>query len=265
MKLLCLGTGAADWKIAERPEGAEWRRFCSSLLDGKLLIDPGPHVYDYVEKEGCPALLDNVRNIIVTHSHGDHYNPKTVERIAKANGGVALWGSFACRDKLVNACGEEILSLVDFHEVHERESIEVGGYKMLVLPANHSTEIPTEIPFHYAITDGEKSLYYALDGAWLLRTEWNAIRANDWVFDAIVMDATMGDCPGDLRIFEHNTIGMVEIMVQTFRSRKRLRPETGKVYANHMAKTLHTDHATLVQRLAPSDILVCYDGMEIEI
>jgi len=41
--------------------------------------------------------------------------------------------------------------------------------------------------------------------------------------------------------------------------------ETGKVYANHMAKTLHTDHATLVQRLAPSDILVCYDGMEIEI
>ena len=58
---------------------------------------------------------------------------------------------------------------------------------------------------------------------------------------------------------------MVETMVETFRSRKRLREGTGKVYANHMAKTLHTDHATLVERLAPSGILVCFDGMEIEI
>lgn len=264
MKLLCLGTGAADWKIADRADGMEWRRFCSSLLDGRVLVDPGPHVFDYMEKNQCPDLLSGVKDIIVTHSHGDHYQPATVERIARENGGIALWGSFACRDKLIRAFGDAIFETVEFRELHEFENVEIAGYRMLVLPANHSTDIPEEIPFHYAITDGEKSLYYALDGAWLLRSEWNAIRAGGWVFDAIVMDATMGDCPGDFRIFEHNTIGMIEIMQETFRSRKRLRDE-GRIYANHMARTLHTDHETLVKRLQPSGIAVCYDGMEIEV
>ena len=44
MKLLFLGTGAADWP-PERPDGCEeFRRMSAALIDGTLLIDPGPQV-----------------------------------------------------------------------------------------------------------------------------------------------------------------------------------------------------------------------------
>ena len=43
MRLTFLGTGAADWKPVP-PDCAEPRRFSSAIIDGKLLIDPGPDV-----------------------------------------------------------------------------------------------------------------------------------------------------------------------------------------------------------------------------
>lgn len=67
-----MAPGAADWNIQNRVEGEEFRRFSSVLVDGELLIDPGPHIFDYAEKSGQPDLFAHVKDIIVTHSHGDH-------------------------------------------------------------------------------------------------------------------------------------------------------------------------------------------------
>ena len=264
MKLLCLGTGAADWPIDRYDEFPFFRRFTSTLVNDDLLIDPGPHVYHYIEKNNCPALLVGVKNILVTHSHGDHFTPATVRKIADANGGVALWGSFACRDKLIAALGD--LGNIEFHELKKGDRLSIGGYDVLTVPSNHSTDVADEITFHYAITDGAgKQLFYALDGGWLTREEWNMIRAAKYAFHAIVMDCTMGDTVMEIRIFEHNTIPMIEIMADTIRAMKVLRPEVGQIYANHMARTLHKDHKSLTARLAPLDIIPCRDGMEIEV
>ena len=57
MELLFLGTGAADWNISKRVEGEFFRRFSSALVDGALLIDPGPHIFDFAEKNGTPELF----------------------------------------------------------------------------------------------------------------------------------------------------------------------------------------------------------------
>ncbi|MBR6727200.1 MAG: MBL fold metallo-hydrolase [Clostridia bacterium] len=264
MKLLCLGTGAADWPIDRYDEFPFFRRFTSTLINDDLLIDPGPHVYHYIEKNNCPTLLAGIKNILVTHSHGDHFTPATVRKIADANDGVALWGSFACRDKLIAALGD--LGNIEFHELKKGDRLSVGGYDVLAVPSNHSTDIADEITFHYAITDGEgKQLFYALDGGWLTREEWNMIRAAKYSFHAIVMDCTMGDTVMEIRIFEHNTIPMIEIMADTIRAMKVLRPEVGQIYANHMARTLHKDHKSLTARLAPLDIIPCRDGMEITV
>lgn len=261
MKLLCLGTGAADWKLEKRtPEQKEWRYCCSTLVDGSLLIDPGPHIFHFAAEQHNEQLFDAVRDIIVTHSHGDHFSPATLLRLCEKNG-CRVWGSFACMEKFRQKYPEKA-DLIDFHEICKFDRFKAGTYDIFTLPANHSTEFPTETPFHYIISDGEKKLFYGLDGAWLLREEWNAFRKTD-VFDAMILDATMGDCPGDPRIFEHNTICMVEQMCETFRKLGIIRPESGKIYANHMALLLHTDHQALEKRLAPSDIIPCFDGMEI--
>ncbi len=62
---------------------------------------------------------------------------------------------------------------------------------------------------------------------------------------------------GDFRIFEHNSIAMVEIMCQT------LAPYSDQFFVSHMARTLHTDHETLRKRLAPAGIVPAYDDMEV--
>ena len=61
MKLEFLGTGAADYRLDKRVEGELFRRWSCMLINDDLLIDPGPHVADYLEKNNCPQLLDNVK------------------------------------------------------------------------------------------------------------------------------------------------------------------------------------------------------------
>jgi len=42
-----------------------------------------------------------------------------------------------------------------------------------------------------------------------------------------------------------------------------LAPYVGRWFISHMARTLHTSHAELVQRMKPHGIDVAYDGCEI--
>lgn len=261
MKLLCLGTGAADWNEKNRVPGEEWRHFTSTLIDGTLLIDPGPHIFRFAAEQGTPELFDGVTDILVTHSHGDHFSPKTVAALFEKKP-RHLIGGFGCMQKL-REYNPFLAARVDFTEQKPFDGTSAAGFEIYALPANHSTDIPDEIPLHYILQKDGKSLYYGLDGAWMLRESWNAFCK--WAhFDAMILDTTMGDGQGDFRIFEHNNIRMVEEMVQTFRKLGIL-GENSAVFADHMAKTLHTDHETLKARLAPSGIVPCYDGMEIEV
>ncbi len=95
MKLTFLGTGAADWDINAYTPGVFHRRFSSVLINRDLLIDPGPHVFHYAEHSNDPHILDGVKNILVTHTHSDHFCPETVERLC-AGRDCTLWGDMAC-------------------------------------------------------------------------------------------------------------------------------------------------------------------------
>jgi len=225
MKLHFLGTGAADWKINDPRKDLNFRRYSSLLIDGKLLIDPGPCVYEFASTYGYPNLFDNVETVINTHNHKDHFNADTLARL-----------------------GVPLTEIADF------ESAETDNYLISAYPANHAT---AQSPQHFIIEskmDGKK-IFYGCDGAWLLYPVWRALKEQH--FDAMIFDCTIGDKAGDYRIFEHNSIPMVEIMCQT------LAPYSDRFFVSHMARTLHTDHETLRNRLAPSGIIPAYDDMEI--
>ena len=65
-----LGTGAADWDGVD--ERGELRRLSSVLLDNRILIDFTPTDTDMLP-EGFVAP----DAVFYTHSHSDHYNPKS--------------------------------------------------------------------------------------------------------------------------------------------------------------------------------------------
>ena len=225
MKIQFLGTGAADWKgVPSSFPG--YRFFSSALIDDTLLIDPGPDVFLSSEKFGIS--LSKVKWIINTHRHDDHFSAETLDKL------TAMGAMF-----------------VDFNIC---DSKSLGKYQIKSLEANHATCPGSK---HFMIDDGEKKLYYALDSCWLLYDEYCLLK--DEGADMIVLDATIGDVPGDYRIFEHNNLNMVREMKQT------LKPYIKRFVISHMALTLHESHERLVENMSRDDIEVAYDGLVLTI
>lgn len=226
MNILFLGTGAADWDIEAPKRPSDFRRFSSALVDGCLLIDPGPCVLEALE--AFEASKEEIRYIINTHPHSDHYNESVV--------------------KALEASGAEF---IPFNAGEQRQ---IGEYKIFAYAANHLT---SKDPKHFIIEKDDKRLFYGLDSAWLLYDEVQAILRKS--IDLAVLDATIGDISGDYRIFEHNNLNMVREM------KKTLSPNVKRFIISHMAKTLHTDHKTLCEVMAKDGIEVAFDGFKTEI
>ena len=222
MKITFLGTGAADWKFEKHSHLDGFRRRSSILIDDCLLVDPGADVPNALQTFG--KNIDNVKYIINTHKHSDHYNQNTVSYLS-------------------GAC---------FYPMAAGDVQTIGKYTVTALRANHST---CDDAVHFIISDGEKSLFYGLDGAWLMYDEISAIKSCG--IDLAVFDATVGDVPGDYRIFEHNNLNMVVEM------KNSLEQYIKRFFISHMARTLHTSHSELVERMKPHEIEVAFDGCEI--
>ena len=79
MKILFIGTGAADWVLKERKEGEFFRRLTAVKINDDLMIDCSPDTADFAES--CAKGLEGVKNIIITHTHSDHYSPDTVRAL----------------------------------------------------------------------------------------------------------------------------------------------------------------------------------------
>ncbi len=256
MELLFLGTGAADWNEADFVEGKEYRRWSSTLIDGELLIDPGPHIFHFAKTVGQPELYNGIKNVIITHSHGDHFNPQTVLKLSRISA-PTFYGDEACFRKLRSKLTEEELSEIKFASVDCFETVELGKYQVTSFPSNHLTSDQNEQTRNYMIEADGKRLFYGLDGAWLFTAVWNKIRGLH--FDAMVLELTLGDLPGNYRTFSHMNIPMLEIMLATFRENGCL-SENSAVYCSHLAKNLHDDSKTLKARLAPLGAIPVYDG-----
>ena len=226
VKFLFLGTGAADWPQKKTADLQEFRRLSSALIDQVLLIDPGPQVLDAMRECGKDPAA--VRYVINTHRHEDHYCAEIVSALT--------------------AMGAQ------FTELSAGETAQLGRYTVSAYAGNHATCAGT---VHFMITAPESSVFYGLDGAWLLYDEVQAIRRHRP--SLAVLDATIGDVDGDYRIFEHNDLRMVLEMQKT------LEPYVGRFCISHMARTLHTDHKTLAERMARHGITVAYDGMETDV
>lgn len=224
MKITFLGTGAADWRLQQHKNVEGFRRNSSVLIDDCFLIDPGPDVPDALMTFGKDAR--EIKYVINSHKHPDHYNEDTLLHLHEAR----------------------------FYSMHAGDVLEIGKYTVMALRANHSTDQDT---VHFIISDGEKNLFYGLDGAWLLYDEVSAIKKNG--VDLAIFDATIGDVPGDYRIFEHNNLNMVVEMNAT------LKKYIKRCFISHMARTLHTPHHELVKCLKPYNIEVAADGYTIEI
>lgn len=252
-ELIFLGTGAADWNLAMKNEGF-FRRNSSCLIDKKLLIDPGAHIFSFIEDFNVPDLFDELTDVIVTHFHSDHVKRESVLRLAENR-------------KLRVGCDKRTMEHIGEHPnityTLFKPYIEYNVGDMIVTPllANHDIVADGEnFAFNYYIeTKDGKSIFYGLDSAWILRPTWEYLKKKK--FDAFVFDCTVGD-KDDWRLFEHNTIPMIRKMVEEINA-KELMKEGGKLIVSHMARTLHKSHEDTAEILEKINMITAFDGMKV--
>jgi L-ascorbate metabolism protein UlaG (beta-lactamase superfamily) len=164
--------------------------------------------------------------------------------------------------KLTRELSPQNLENITFTPLTLHKKISTDNYIITPLRANHSTSDGEETCLNYIIESDGKTIFYGLDSGWILYESWLLIK--NYKFDAFIFEATIGDVEGDFRIFGHNNLQMVEIMLSTIKKQNVLNKD-GKIIVSHMAKTLHTSHKKLEKRLEKSGIVPAFDGMIAEI
>ena len=231
MKIHFLGTGAADWDINHPDTSENFRRYSSILVDGVLLVDPGPCIGEFMRSFGCADLLDGCRTVINTHRHSDHFSQDTVDSLDHA----------------------------EFRAMKSGDVLDTDSHIITAYAAHHGT---VKDGVHFVIEskmDG-KRFFYGCDGAWLLYdTAWALMNQK---FDLMIFDCTIGDIAGDYRVFEHNNADMVYQMKEAFRKRGCCE----NFMVSHLARTLHPlMHTETDAVFAKYGIRAAHDNMVIDI
>jgi len=253
--LLFLGTGAADWRLEHKETYADFRRYSAALVNDDLMIDCGPHIFDFAQSFSQPALYENVTDVLITHSHRDHFCRESVLCLAEGH-------------RLRLACDRDTMKKVGEHPHIEYVLLSpykrrrMGRYTITPLLANHDViTTRTKKAYHYIIkTPGGKEIFYGLDGAWYLRPTWKEMLNH--TYDLMIFDCTVGDSD-DWRLFEHNTIPMLRKMVKEIKEKNLLR-DGGRLVASHMARTLHVSREDTTAILREMDMIAAYDGLRLE-
>ena len=271
MKFQYLGTAAAEGipavfcqckicREAERRGGKELRFRTSALINDKLLLDLSPDLYAAKLKFSLP--LGNVRNIIITHAHGDHFNPKELFTFTGHNAylddrsDMHLWGS-AYTAKMWEKAVSEIAELQKgfvFHILKPFETVVIEGVTVTALKAVHSC--PES--FIYQLEQGGAKMLYGNDTGPFHEETWAWLAAhNEKPFTTVSLDSTMGLPPSC-----YNGHMTLEENVQT---RERMIKEgialpTTRFICHHFSHNGLTLHKETEELMGPRGFEVSYDG-----
>ena len=257
MKLIFLGTGTAGAKLCPEAEMEAGRRRCTSLMiDGTILFDVALQSYDYAVKLGLD--VSRITDVFVSHTHRDHYMKEALLSYAKSSrtkinlhchvSSVHALNITDEEKELVNVCPHELF-----------DTVEYGGARVTVLPANHM--VGNDCPVHYIFEKDGKSLFYGLDGAWFCARTWEYMR-KDIHLDAAILDSTVGDEPGNFRIGTHNTVPMLRLLI-TALAENGITNESSKIIASHIMG--RDDDQEKIRLLEDLGMIVMHDGMEITV
>jgi len=261
MELLFLGTGAADWPQETCAQGDERgldRRCTSVLVDGELLIDPGPNVPEALGTFGADP--SKIRSVIISHSHDDHFNPGTLTWLADQHP-IDVYGASGYEFKLPKHQN------LTFHVVESSQTMELPFGTLIAAESTHLVEDTNEKVLHYILVRNGKRLLYATDGAWFTSRTWGIL--GRYAYDCVILDATFGDDSRIYRIksrgifFYHNNLSMVRAIQAAFMDRKNAAQAHTVFVADHLAKAYYPDIETARATFGATGIVAAYDGMRL--
>jgi phosphoribosyl 1,2-cyclic phosphate phosphodiesterase len=274
MQIKALGTAASEgWpaifcecetcKKARQNRGKDLRSRTSYLINGELLVDLGPDIYFHDTKYGF--FTQNLKTIVITHTHEDHYNPDEFFNrcqymsIVKKN--IDLVGTEQVFSKFENYTGKTLdKARLRKNIIVPWETIKVNGIEIIALRAAHQTRFQ-ETCLNYVFIHNNKSILIANDTGWWDDETWEFVRR--FKFNIAFIDSTVG-----LNYKKYRTGHMSADIVVEFRDRLNelgCIDDKSKVYANHFSHNGGGSHAELCNFFEPQGIGVAFDGIKVDI
>lgn len=253
MRVVLLGTGSADgWPNAWcqcascealRARG-EVRRSTSALVDGRILLDLGPHAPAQADAAGVG--LADVRAVLVTHAHPDHLAPVALLARSWTHASEPLL--VAGPRSAVDACRDWIgpTDPVSLLVVEPGDELEVDGYVVRVLEAAHDDGrdplSADAVLYDVTAPDGAR-LLHASDTAALPSSALAAVRGA--AYDVVLLEETFG------RATDHGT-GHLDLT--TFPAQVARLRDAGAITTTTTVVAVHLSHHNppdLARVLAP--------------
>ena len=208
MKITYLGTAASEGlpapfctcevcRRAREAGGKSVRTRSQALVDESLLIDFPPDTYLHWLR--TPFDFLKVTDLLVTHSHMDHWYPDDVQSVVPPYGHhdpsytLTLHGNERVIQMLEEGMAREepqILETVPRKVAKAFETFAAGDYQVTPLPADHCY---TEKALFYLIEKGDKALLYAHDTGYFLDPVWEYLASRkDLRLGLVSLDCTHG-------------------------------------------------------------------------
>ena len=273
MKLTYFGTAAAEavpaifcnceiCKEARKLGGKNIRTRSQALINDDLLIDLPADTYFHFLANGIEG--DLIKNLLVTHSHGDHlyagelemrHSPFAHELREKTLG---VYGGAGVLRKI-----EQVPSTknVNVNKIAPYQPTEVGDYTVTALPARHMDD-PAEEPFIYIVKGKDATMLYAHDTGYFFDEVFDYLAKEKIYFDCISFDCTnvflsFSDKGGHMGI---DNIRRLNAKLESIGASDE---KTVKI-VSHFSHNGNPIHHILEEGVREYGWLVAYDGMQTE-
>lgn len=248
-----LGTCACDYSPKLKEEfrdkfDKDARRSSSMLIDGRFLVDCGPHTLDAMKIAGVEPR--NLTALFITHTHDDHFDEKKVQKLVDSVPNLRIF---------INENAEFGIKCDNIVKMKTFTPYTVDDITVTSFPANH---LKSTAPQHYLFEKGYKKIFYGLDGALFLHETFYALSGKK--VDLAVLDCTTGDYEGDYRLCEHNGIPLIRLMLPAMKTTEFIDAHS-EIYLSHLAPSLHKSHEETVAICEKFGAKVAYDGLKTEI
>ncbi|MFZ2537645.1 MAG: MBL fold metallo-hydrolase [Oscillospiraceae bacterium] len=275
MKIQYLGTAASEgWPAlfckceacekAHKLGGKDIRTRSQSIVDNKLLIDMPADSYMHSLQYGID--FSSLENVLITHSHEDHFTPLDIILKAPpyAHGGKAkslhIYGNNVIVKILKQAMDESgISNICDYIipvQVEPFTPFRVGEYQVTALLGNH---MPNENCYIYIIEKDQKRLLYGHDTGVFPKKTWEYIKG-------ITFDAVSLDCTFVLGDNAHGHMGLPNCndVKQEMQNIGSASVHTTFII-NHFSHNGNKTHEELSDAANELGFLTAYDGMTVNI
>jgi len=274
MKLTYYGTAAGEgWpglfcncelcRAARELKGKNIRTRSQALINHDLLIDLPPDTNMHSLIYGLE--LGKIDNLLVTHSHFDHFNPTDLELLREPFAHnrpniFQIYGNSLVKDKIWSNVPNisDVESNINFHYAVPFEPIRIKDYIVVPLLALHDKK---EECLFYQITQGNKTILYAHDTGAFPEQTMDYLKDNKVHLDLVSFDCTMQSGEDG-----KNHMGLLDAVKER---RKLLNLGLGDDntlwVVNHFSHNGLWLHDRMVEEADKYGFLVSFDGMIIEI